>query len=135
MRATQIRFQLRPRPNKNELKAAPQRGKLPRVAEVLALAISFDDMIRRGIASDYTDLARLGCISKERVSQMMRLIWLAPDIQQELLTLQPTPSGRFFAGETALRRIAERMLWAEQRLAWAQLQKDADSTCYSPEPE
>jgi hypothetical protein len=92
------------------------------VAEVLALAISFDDMIRRGIAKDYTDLARLGCISKERVSQIMRLVWLAPDIQQEILTLPRTPRGRFYPGEPALRQIASRMLWSDQRAAWAQLQ-------------
>jgi hypothetical protein len=118
----EIQFQLRPRHMKDAPEAAPQRGKRPRVAEVLALAISFDDMIRRGIAKDYTDLARLGCISKERVSQIMRLVWLAPDIQQEILTLPRTPRGRFHVGEVALRKIAGRMLWVEQRAAWTKLQ-------------
>lgn len=51
----EIQFQLRPRTKKDELEDAPQRGKRPRVAEVLALAISFEDMIRRGVAKDYTD--------------------------------------------------------------------------------
>ncbi|MBM3348016.1 MAG: hypothetical protein FJY55_16230 [Betaproteobacteria bacterium] len=121
MSSSQIQFQLRPRCKKDPSEAAPQHGKLPRVAEVLALAISFDDMIRRGIARDYTDLARLGCISKERVSQIMRLVWLAPDIQQEILTLPRTPRGRFHVGEPALRQIAARMLWTEQRVAWDRL--------------
>lgn len=131
MSASQIRFQLRPRNKKDELEGTPQRGKRPRVAEVLALAISFEDMIRRGVAKDYTDLARLGCISKERVSQIMRLVWLAPDIQQEILTLPRTPRGRFHAGEPSLRQIASRMLWSDQRAAWEQLQHAADSPCYS----
>jgi hypothetical protein len=91
------------------------------VAEVLALALQFDDMIRRGVAKDHADLARLGCISKERISQIMRLVWLAPDIQQEILSLPRTPRGRFPVGEVALRKIASMMLWAEQRAAWGWL--------------
>jgi hypothetical protein len=115
-----IQFQLRPaRSMKRE--AAVDRGKLPRITEVLALALQFDDMIRRGVAKDHADLARLGCISKERISQIMRLVWLAPDIQQEVLTLPRTPRGRCPFGEVALRGIASIMLWAEQRAAWARL--------------
>jgi hypothetical protein len=115
-----IQFQLRPARNTKK-EAVVDRGKLPRVTEVLALALQFDDMIRRGIASDHADLARLGCISKERISQIMRLVWLAPDIQQEVLTLPRTPRGRCPVGEVALRGIASMMLWAEQRAAWARL--------------
>ena len=116
----EIQFQLRPHSKKEAVVPGTERGKLPRVAEVLALAIGFDDMIRRGLAKDHTDLARLGCISKERVSQIMRLVWLAPDIQQEVLTLPRTPLGRFHVGEVALRGVASKMLWGEQRTAWAQ---------------
>ena len=125
MSTSQIQFQLRPRHKKDEPEAALQRGKRPRVAEVLALAISFNDMIRRGIAKDYSDLARLGCISKERVSQIMRLVWLAPDIQHEILTLPQTPCGRFDVGEVAVRGLAGKTLWGDQRVAWAHLSKGA----------
>ncbi len=117
-----IQFQLRSRSRKQEPNVAVvDRGKLPRIAEVLALAIQFDDMIRRGVAKDYADLARLGCISQERISQIMRLIWLAPDIQQEILTLPRMPRGRFLVNEVDLRRIASRPLWSEQRQMWARL--------------
>ena len=115
-----IQFQLRPaRSTKKE--AAVDRGRLPRITEVLALALQFEDMIRRGVARDHANLARLGCISKERISQIMRLLWLAPDIQQEILTLPRTPRGRFRMGEVALRGIASRMLWTEQREAWSRV--------------
>jgi hypothetical protein len=122
---SQIQFQLRPRHKKDASEVMPDRGRRPRVAEVLALAISFEDMIRRGIAKDYSDLARLGCISKERVSQIMRLVWLAPEIQQEILTLLRTPHGRFDVGEVALRAVAGKMLWGDQRVAWAHISKGA----------
>jgi len=120
-----IRFQLRPRCRKEAAKAsAAEAGKLPRVAEVLALGIQFEDMIRRGIARDHADLGRLGCISQERISQIMRLVWLAPEIQQEILTLPRTPRGRFPIGEVALRRIASQALWSEQRRMWAESAPD-----------
>ena len=118
----EIQFQLRPHSKKEAAAPGAERGKLPRVAEILALAIGFDDMIRRGLAKDHSDLARLGCISKERVSQIMRLVWLAPDIQQEILTLSRTSLGRFHLGEVALRQVASKMLWREQREAWGRLQ-------------
>jgi hypothetical protein len=131
MSTSQIQFQLRPRCRQDVPKAVAERGKRPRVAEVLSLAISFEDMIRRGVAKDYSDLARLGCISKERVSQIMRLVWLAPDIQQEILTLPRTPCGRFHLGEPALRQIASRMLWGEQRVEWDRLTGLSDATAGS----
>ena len=78
MSMNEIQFQLRPRRAKEEAtETSTPRGRLPRIAEVLARAIGFDDMIRRGLAKDHSDLARLGCISKERISQVMRLLWPA----------------------------------------------------------
>lgn len=128
----EIQFQLRPRCKDKPKPSTADRGRLPRIAEVLALAIQFEDMIRRGVARDHAHLARLGCISQERISQIMRLLWLAPDIQQEILTLPRTPRGRFHVGEAALRQIASKMLWREQRQMW--MGKAVDhSACFSGE--
>jgi hypothetical protein len=124
----EIQFQLRPRGQQHADVRMPDRGKRPRVAEVLALAIGFDDLIRRGLARDHADLARLGCISKERISQIMRLLWLAPDIQQEILTLPRTPRGRFQVGEVALREVASMRLWSEQRVVWCRLLASGNAT-------
>lgn len=98
-------------------------GRLPRVTQVLALAIQFQDMIERGEARDYADLARLGCLSRERMSQIMELIWLAPDIQQEILGFPATRTSRFPVSEAAVRRIAANLRWEEQRSLWANLKK------------
>ena len=99
-------------------------GRLPRVTQVVALAIHFQDMIRCGEARDYADLARLGCITRERLSQIMELIWLAPDIQQEILEFPPNNSGRFPISEAAMRRLAENLAWAEQREQWRMLKQE-----------
>ncbi len=105
----------------NDAPATAVRGKLPRVTHVLALAIQLDDMLQRGLAKDHADLARLGCLTRERISQIMKLLWLAPDIQREVLSLPRTPGGRFRISEAALRRVAAAISWREQRRRWVQL--------------
>jgi hypothetical protein len=87
----------------------------------MALAVQFQDMIQRGEARDYADLARLGCLTRERMSQIMELLWLAPDIQREILYFSPTPAGRFPISEVAARKIAKLLAWAEQRNEWKEI--------------
>ena len=99
-------------------------GRVPRVTQVMALAIQFQDMLQRGEARDYADLARLGCLTRERMSQIMELIWLAPDIQRELLECKPTHTTRFPISERAVRRIAAELAWEPQRAAWRKLKQD-----------
>ena len=90
---------------------------------MLALAIHLEDMIRRGEAKDYADLARLSCLCRERISQIVRLNYLAPDIQIELLYLAQTPTGRYPISETAVRGIANLLSWTDQRREWAALKQ------------
>jgi hypothetical protein len=99
-------------------------GRLPRVTQVMALAIQFQAMIERGDARNYADLARLGCLTRERVSQIMELIWLAPDIQREILEFPPSGASRFPISEVALRRIASLLSWDAQRNQWIRLKVD-----------
>ena len=101
----------------------PARGRLPRVTQVLALAIQFQEMIRTGEARDFADLARLGGLTRERISQITRLAWLAPDIQIEILYLSPQPAARFPLTERAVRRVAQKISWTEQRQDWTNLKQ------------
>ncbi len=127
--AAEIQFRLNtapPRP-RQELPKDVRRhavGRLPRVAQVMALAIQFQDMIQRGESRDYADLARLGCLTRERMSQIMELVWLAPDIQQEILEFPPTTKPRFPISEVAVRGIAAKFEWAEQRDLWRNLKQN-----------
>ncbi len=98
---------------------AIQRGRLPRITQLLAQAMLYEDMIRRGVGKDFADLARLAGLSRERISQLGRLLWLAPNIQREVLSLPRTPSGRFPVGESMLREIASPLRWSDQRQMWA----------------
>jgi hypothetical protein len=89
--------------------------RLHRVSRLMALAIRCDGLIRSGVLRDYTDIARLGHISKPRVTQIMNLLNLAPDIQKHLLFLPPTTSCRDEMSERHLRGIAKLVDWTEQR--------------------
>jgi hypothetical protein len=91
----------------------------------MALAIQFQDMIHRGEARDYADLAKLGCMTRERMSQIMELLWLAPSIQQEILEFPPNAAARFPISEVAARKVASALLWEEQRQRW----RDIKRTC------
>ena len=68
-------------------------------------------------APSYAQMAREAAITPERFNQVMNLVWLAPDIQHEILELAPG-AGRHPLTEQALRRIARHLLWAEQRRQW-----------------
>lgn len=113
-----LRSKLRPVSEGTEPILSRRIGRLPRITQVLALAIHMEDMIRRGEAKDYADLARLSCLCRERISQIVRLNFLAPDIQVEVLFLPPANNSRFPMSETALRKIANLVSWVDQRSEW-----------------
>lgn len=101
-----------------EPKAEMPKGRIPRVAKLLALAHRFDQLIRDGVATDYAALARLGHVTRARLTQIMNLLNLAPDIQEELLLLPPIHSGKDKVTERSLRDITAKMDWREQRKQW-----------------
>ena len=69
-------------------------GRVPRISRLMALAIRFDRLIKEGEITDQADLARLGNVSRARVTQIMNLLQLAPEIQEALLFLPRTVKGR-----------------------------------------
>lgn len=73
-------------------KALPNR--VPRVARLMALAIHFDGMLRKGVVADQSALAHVCEVTQPRITQIMNLLHLAPDIQEEVLNLPPAPKGR-----------------------------------------
>ena len=92
--------------------------RIPRIARLMALAIKFDTLIRQGVVRDYADLARLGHVSRARMTQIMNLLNLCPDIQEQLLTLSPEDWLRTPSYERHLRRLARIINWTEQRRLW-----------------
>jgi len=54
------------------------------VQQRLHQELRFETLIRSGEVRDYAALARLGHVSRARISQIMNLLHLAPDIQEVL---------------------------------------------------
>ncbi|HMN97547.1 MAG TPA: hypothetical protein PKC43_13875 [Phycisphaerales bacterium] len=96
-------------------------GRVPRVARLMALAIRFDGLLRDGVVANQTELARLARVTQPRMTQIMNLLHLAPDIQEALLMLPPTRDGRDAISERDLRPIAGLTSWRTQRRGWLQL--------------
>ena len=96
-------------------------GRVPRVSRLMALAIRFDGLIRQGTFTDQAELARLGHVSRARVTQIMNLLLLAPDIQEDLLFLPRVERGRCPIHLRQLQPIAQTHDWQEQRELWAEL--------------
>ncbi len=94
-------------------------GRVPRVARMMALAIRFDGLIRQGVVTDQADLARLGHVSRARITQIMNLLQLAPDIQEEVLFLPRITRGKESRQEHELRQIAAVPDWGKQRRLWS----------------
>ena len=99
----------------------PPKGRVPRISRLMALAIRFDRLIKEGEIDDQADLARLGNVSRARVTQIMNLLQLAPDIQEALLFLPRTVKGRDPVRERHVRPIAAELNWRKQRRLWAPL--------------
>ena len=93
-------------------------GKVPRISRLMALAIRFETLIREGYVRDYADLARLGHVTRARITQIMSLLNLAPDIQEELLFLPRSATERDPISERQVRPIAAKADWRAQRRAW-----------------
>ena len=96
-------------------------GRLPRITRLMALAIRFDDLVQNGEVTDYAELARLGHVSRARVTQIMNLLMLAPDIQEAILHLPRVSGGRDPIHLRQLQPIALVPDWRKQRRLWTAL--------------
>jgi hypothetical protein len=95
------------------------RGRIPRVARLLALAHHFDELLATGAVETQAELAELAKITPARVTQIMNLLGLAPDIQEEIFFLPPVTEGRPSVTERHLREVLKTVVWSEQREQWA----------------
>jgi hypothetical protein len=85
----------------------------------MALAIHFDRLLREGRVASQAELARLGHVSRARLTQIMNLILLAPDIQEALLFLPLADVRSVWLAQ--LQPIAAIHDWRRQRELWTSL--------------
>jgi hypothetical protein len=100
---------------------SPPAGRVPRLSRLMALAIRLDQLIHDGEVTDQAELARLGHVTRARLTQIINLLCLAPDIQEELLFLPVAERGRDAVTEKQLRPIVVTPSWNKQRRMWREL--------------
>ena len=77
---------------------------------------------------DQAELARLGHVSRARLTQVMNLLSLAPDVQEQILFLPVTERGRDAVTEKQLRPIAATSSWKKQSRMWQCLEGKRSGT-------
>jgi hypothetical protein len=81
----------------------------------MALAIKLDGLIRSGVMTSQRELAAVARVTPARVTQILNLLGLAPDIQEALLNLPAVTSGRDPVTERDLRPLTTLVRWSDQR--------------------
>lgn len=80
----------------------------------MALAIKLDGMIRSGEVTSQRELAAVARVTPARVTQIMNLLHLCPQIQEHLLFLPPVMRGKDLITERQFRTILARPSWRQQ---------------------
>jgi hypothetical protein len=85
-----------------------------KVARMLALAHHLQSAIDRGLVADRAAVARKLGLTRARVTQLLDLLLLAPDLQVAVLALEAVDGAEPMA-ERTLRALAHAGTWTEQR--------------------
>jgi hypothetical protein len=102
-------------------KPVKPKGRLPRITRYMALAIYYEGLIREGHIHDYAEIATLGHVTRARVTQIMNLRLLAPDLQEQLLNFPRVERGRDSLCLRQFQSIAIEPSWKQQREMWKNL--------------
>jgi hypothetical protein len=111
-----------PKPKKSNKPA-----KLPHITKLMALAIRLEHLLATRQVKDQAEIARVAGVTRARVTQILNLTNLAPDIQQAILNLEPTTDHVPRFREREVRTIAILPNWEKQRMLWKRLMKRTDS--------
>jgi hypothetical protein len=95
------------------------RGRIPRVARLLALAYHFQELLDTGTVEIQAENAELAKLTPTRVTQSMSLLGLDPGIQEEIFFLPPVTERPPAITERHLRQVLRTAVWSEQRERWA----------------
>jgi hypothetical protein len=94
---------------------------VPRISKLMALAIHLDRLLRSGEIADVNELAQLCHVTQPRISQILALNMLTPEIQEQLLFLPEVTASRPAVQERMLRPIAAEADWGRQRAMWGSI--------------
>ncbi|ACY13630.1 hypothetical protein [Haliangium ochraceum] len=102
--------------------APPPARRPARVAQMLAFAHRVDREVERGDFESRSAAARHYGMTTGRITQLLSLLWLAPDVQEDVLFLEAIDGCEPVSGQ-ALEKIARIADWGEQRRGWDELRR------------
>ncbi|ACY13385.1 hypothetical protein [Haliangium ochraceum] len=111
------RFTGKPAPS-----APPPTRRPARVAQMLAFAHRVDGEVERGDFESRSAAARHYGMTTGRITQLLSLLWLAPDVQEDVLFLEAIDGREPVSGQ-ALEKIARIADWSEQRRGWREVRR------------
>jgi len=89
--------------------------RIPRISRLMALAIHYQGLLDSGVVPDASTLARLAGVTQPRMTQILNLNLLAPEIQEALLFLVSEQAHRKYLSERHLRPLTQIRNWCRQR--------------------
>ncbi|MBF0121724.1 MAG: hypothetical protein HQK79_23080 [Desulfobacterales bacterium] len=104
-----------------ELLPQKEIGRIPRLTRLLALALKFEDLIKGNKCKDYAEIAKLGHLSRARVTQIMNLTLLSARVQENILLMPRILKGRDPISEHELREIISEADWDKQLKKWDEI--------------
>ena len=96
-------------------------GPVPRVSRLMALALHYERLMANGAITTHAEIATLSHVTRARVTQVMNMLHLAPDIQEAILFCPATRVGRERLHERDIRHIVSQPDWERQRALWSEL--------------
>ncbi len=88
-----------------------------KVAQMLALAHHLQNAIDEDDSLDQSTVAKRLGVTKARITQLLDLTLLAPDLQEQVLAMEAV-DGVEPMSELAVRKVAQIREWSEQRRRW-----------------
>ena len=86
--------------------ARPREPRTPPAVGSLRKAVRWQRMLSSGVVTSRAEVARLEGVTRARVTQVLALLRLAPEIQQRILKLPPTTASRALS-ERSLRPLID----------------------------
>jgi hypothetical protein len=102
---------------------SPASARVPRLARLMALALRLEALVQDGTVGSYAELARLGHVSRARLSQILSLLYLAPGLQEELLFWEHPRRRREALSLRHILPVTAVLDWHEQRRSWRKLRR------------
>lgn len=96
-------------------------GRVPVISRMMALAHFYDHLLQNRILESVSDIGRLEGVTQQRISQIMSLLLLAPEIQEFLLTLPTQEHGKKSLPTERMIQIAKEMDFEKQMSSFGKM--------------